>query len=75
MESESDSPCSSHTYPRQEQWSPRRHSSRELEFRDCGAIPERGLLLTVERWNEEMCEKRLWWEMPVEESQIAMEAR
>ena len=29
--------------------SPRRHSSLELEFRDCGEIPVRGLLLTAER--------------------------
>ena len=28
--------------------SPGRHSSWELEFRDCGAIPGRGLLLTAE---------------------------
>ena len=26
----------------------------ELEFRDCGAIPGRGLLLTAERWTEGM---------------------
>ena len=29
--------------------SPGRRSNWELEFRDCGAIPERGLLLTAER--------------------------
>ena len=44
----------SHTYPRQECWSPGRHSSWELEFRDCGAIPELGLLLTAERQTEGM---------------------
>ena len=46
---ESDSPCCSHTFPGQERWSPGRCSSWELEFRDCGAIPGWGLLLTVER--------------------------
>ena len=45
MEWKSDSPCCSHTYPRQECRSPGRHRSWELEFRDCGAIPGRGLLL------------------------------
>ena len=39
MEWESDSPCHSHTYPRQGCRSPGRRSSWELEFRDCGAIP------------------------------------
>ena len=29
----------SHTYPRQERWPPGMCSGRELEFRDCGAIP------------------------------------
>ena len=47
----------------------------ELEFRDCGAIPGRGLLLTVERQIEGRGGRRLWWEMPVEGSQAAMEAR
>ena len=47
----------------------------ELESRDCGAIPGRGLLLTAERWIKGMCGRRLWKEMPVEESQAAMEAR
>ena len=47
----------------------------ELEVRDCGAIPGRGLLLTAERQIEGMWGRRLWWEMPVEESQVAMEAR
>ena len=55
--------------------SPGRGSSWKLEFRDCGAIPVRGLLLTAERWMEGMCGRRLWWEIPVEESQAAMEAR
>ena len=75
MEWESDSPCCSHTYPGQESWSPGRHSSWELEFRGCGAIPGWGLLLTAERWIEGIWGRRLWWEMPVEESQAAMEAR
>ena len=42
------SPCHSHTYPRQGSRSPRRCSHWELEFRDCGATPGQGLLLTVE---------------------------
>ena len=46
---------------------PGRCSSWELEFRDSGAIPGRGLLLTVERWMEGMERRRLWWEMPMEE--------
>ena len=29
-------------------------SDWELEFRDCGAIPVRGLLFTAERWMEGM---------------------
>ena len=29
----------------------------------------------MERWIEGMCGRRLWWEVPVEESQAAMEAR
>ena len=74
MEWESDSSCHSHTYPGQECSSPGRHSSWELEFRDCGAIPGQGLL-TAERWIEGMWGRRLWWEMLVEESQAAMEAR
>ena len=45
------------------------------EFRDCRAIPRQGLLLTVERWSEGMWGRRLWWEMPVEESWADMEAR
>ena len=28
--------------------------SWEMDFRDCGAIPGRGLLLTAERWIEGM---------------------
>ena len=48
MEGESDSPCHSYTYPGQGRGSPERRSW-ELEFKDCGAIPGRGLLLTVER--------------------------
>ena len=34
--------------------SPGRHRGWELEFRDRGAIPGRGLLLTAERWMEGM---------------------
>ena len=34
---------------RQGHRSPERHSGWELEFGDCGVIPGRGLLLTVER--------------------------
>ena len=70
MEWESDSPCHSHTYPGQGSRSPGRCSGWELEFRDFGTIPRRGLLLTVGKWG-----RRLWWEIPVEESQAAMEAR
>ena len=75
MEWESDSPGCSHTYPGQGYRFPGRHSRWELEFRDCGAIPRQGLLLIVERPTEGMWERRLQWEMPVEESQAAMEAR
>ena len=71
MEWESHSPCSSHTYPRQGCRSPGRHSSWELEFRDCGAILGQGPLLTVETWIEGMWGRRLWWEMPVEESWVS----
>ena len=63
-----DSPCHSHRYPR-------RCGGWELEFRDCGAIPGQGLVLTVERQIEGVWGRRLWWEMPVEESQAAIEAR
>ena len=65
----------SHTHSGQEHWSPGSGSGWELEFRDCGAIPRRGLLLPSERRIEGMWGRRLWWEMPVEESQAAMEAR
>ena len=75
MERESDSPCHSHTYPRQGGRSPRRCSAWELEHRDCGAIPRWGLLLTAERWAKRTWGRRLWWEIPLEESQAAMEAR
>ena len=68
-------PCHSHTYPGQGYRFPRRHSSWELEFRQCGAIPGWGLLLIEERRMEGMWGRRLWWEMSVEESQGAMEAR
>ena len=46
----------------------RRRSGWELELRDCGATPG-------ERRTERMWGRRLWWEMPVKESQVAMEAR
>ena len=75
MEWESDSPCHSHTYPGQGLRSPRRHSGWELEFRDYQANPGRGLLLTTERRIEGMWGRRLWWEVPVEQSQAVMEAR
>ena len=75
MEWESDSTCHSHTYAGQEHGSPGRGSSWELEFRDCEAIPVWGLLLTPERWIEGMWGRGSWWEMPVEESQAAMEAK
>ena len=75
MEWESDSPCPSHTYPGQGLWSPGRLKRWELEFRDYGAIPGWGLLLTAERWVEGMWGMRSWWEMLVEESQAATEAR
>ena len=75
MEWESDSPCCSHTYTGQGCSSPRRRSGCELQLRDCGAISGLGLLLTVERRTEGMWGRRPWWEMAVEESQTAMEAR
>ena len=61
--------------PRTGTQSPRRLSSWELERRDCEAFPGWGLLLTAERWTKGVWARRLWWEMPVEESQGAMEAR
>ena len=63
-----DSPCHSHRYPR---WC----GGWELEFRDCGAISGQGPVLTVERQIEGVWGRRLWWEMPVEKSQAALEAR
>ena len=65
MEWESDSPCCSHTYPGQKCWFPGRRSSWELEFRDCGSTPGRGLLLTAERliegmWRGDHGGKCLW---------------
>jgi len=75
MEWESDSSCLSHTYSRQGWGSPGRCSSLELEFGEYGATPGWGLLLTVERWIEGRWGRRLWWELPVEESWAAMEAR
>ena len=67
--------CRSHTYPGQGCRFPRRRSSWELEFRDCGAIPGPGLLLIVEGQIKGMWGRRSWWGMPVEESQRAMVAR
>ena len=75
MEWESDSPFHSHMYPGQEHWFPGSGSGWELELRDCGAIPGRGLLLTEDRQIEGTWGRRSWWEMPVEESHAAMEAR
>ena len=64
MEWEWDSPCCSHTHPG---WG---CSSWELVFRDCGAIPGRGLLMTTERCVEGIWGRRLRWEISsVEESQ------
>ena len=62
-------------YPRQGHRSPGRCSSWELELRDIGRIPGRGLLLTADRWIEQMLGRRLWQEMMEEERQAAMEAR
>ena len=45
MEGQSDSPRHRHTYPR----SSGKYGGWELEFRDCGAIPGRGLLLTADQ--------------------------
>ena len=75
MEWESDSPCHSHTDPRHGRRSPGRCRSWQLKFRDYGAIPGWGLLLTVEKWIEGMWGRRLWWEMPVEERRATMEAK
>ena len=74
MEWESGSPCRSHTHPGQGRRFPGKGRGWELEFRDCGAIPGWGLLLTAERWIEGMWGRRSWWEMPVEENQAAVEA-
>ena len=49
--------------------SPGRRSGWELEFRDCGSIPGRGLQLTSERRMERRWGRKLWWEMPVEARQ------
>ena len=62
MEWESGSPCCSHTYPRQGRSFPGRHRGLELELRDCGAIPGRGLLLTAERQIKGVWGRRQWWE-------------
>ena len=75
MEWESDSPCRSHAYPRQEYWSPGRRSGWQLEFRDYEAIAGRGLLLSVERQIERIWGRRSWWEMQVEKRQAVMQAR
>ena len=74
MEWESDSPCCSHTHLGEGHRSPGRCSSWELECRDCSTIPGQGLLMTAERQTEGM-RRRLWWEIPVEESWGAVEAR
>ena len=57
-----------HTYTGLEHWSPGKRNGWELEFRDCGAIPGQGLLLTMETWIERMWGRRSWWKMPVEEA-------
>ena len=44
---------------REEHWSPGRRSDWGPEFRDFGAIPGQGLLLTLERQIEGMLGKRL----------------
>ena len=44
----------SHTHSGQEHWSSGSGSKWELEFRDCGATPGRGLLLASERRIEGM---------------------
>ena len=69
---ESDSPCHSQGQGRR---SPKWRSSWELECRDCGAIPGRGLLLSAGRRTKGMWGRKMWREMPVEESQAVMEAR
>ena len=71
---ELDSPCRSHT-PWTGHRSAGRRSGWELAFRDCGAIPGRGRLLTVERRIQGVWGRRSWWEMPLEESQASVEAR
>ena len=71
MEWQSDSPWHSHTYPGQGCRSPGRCSSWELEFRDSGAVPVRGLLLTAERHIEGMWGRRSWGEMSMEGSRKA----
>ena len=75
MEWEVDSPYCSHKYAWLKRWSPGRCRGWELEFRDCGAIPGRGLLLTVKKQIKGTWGRSSWWEMPREESQAAMEAR
>ena len=69
MEWESDSPCHSHTHPRQGHRSPRRDSSWELDLGDCGAIPGQGLLLNPEKRTDGGWGGILGCEMPVEEHQ------
>ena len=46
--------CCSHTYPGQGRRSPGSLSGWKLEFRDYGAIPGAGLLLTTDRRTEGM---------------------
>ena len=67
--------CCSRTCPGMGCRSPRRYSGWKLEFRNCAAIPGQRLLLMAERWIKGMWRRRLWWEMPVEESQASMEER
>ena len=59
MEWEADNRYHKHTYTGQGCRSPGRCSSWEMEFRDCGAMPGLGLLLTVEIQMEGMWGRRL----------------
>ena len=75
MEWESGSPRLSHIHPGQEHWSPGRRNGWELGFGNGGVNPGQGLLLTAGRRIRRRWGRRWWWEMPVEESQAATEAR
>ena len=47
---------------------PRRRERQGCKHKDWRPIPGQGLLLTAERQIKGMWGRRLWWEMPVEES-------